>query len=121
MTTAACSRRLSISKQAVAKHIDSLERLGYLTREPDPDDARSKIVRLTERGTDCLAQSARIFDELRQRWADTLGAHRLRAIEADLRKVTGPDHFPLDVPGWFGNQWVARVSQPRQPASPAYQ
>ena len=101
-TAAELGRRLGVSKQAAAKHIDTLERLGYLERAADPADARSKKVRLTRRGVDSLARSARIFDELRERWAKAIGRERLRALEADLRKVTPAELFPLDIPGWFG-------------------
>jgi DNA-binding MarR family transcriptional regulator len=101
-TAAELGRRLGISKQAAGKSIDSLERLGYVGRGADPRDARRKIVRLTDRGIDSLVRSARIFDDLRARWAEVLGEERLHAMEADLRKVTPADVFPLDVPGWFG-------------------
>jgi DNA-binding MarR family transcriptional regulator len=101
-TAAELGRRLGISKQAAGKTIDSLERLGYVVRTPDAGDARQRVVRLTDRGIDSLVRSARIFDHLRARWAQILGEERLRAIEADLRKVTPPDVFRLDVPGWFG-------------------
>jgi DNA-binding MarR family transcriptional regulator len=101
-TAVELGRRLGISKQAAGKTIDSLERLGYVERGPDPRDARRKMVRLTDRGIDSLARSARIFDDLRAGWAKTLGEERLRAMEADLRKVTASDVFRLDVPGWFG-------------------
>lgn len=101
-TAAELGRRLGVSKQAAAKHIDALEALGYVERLADPADARSKRVRLTRRGVDSLARSARIFDELRERWAKVIGRERLRALEADLRKVTPAELFPLDIPGWFG-------------------
>ncbi|MFD8530272.1 MarR family winged helix-turn-helix transcriptional regulator [Streptosporangium canum] len=101
-TAAELGRRLGVSKQAAGKTVDALERLGYVERGSDPHDARRKVVRLTEHGVDSLVRSARIFDELRARWAETLGEERLRALEADLRKVTPSDVFPLDVPGWFG-------------------
>ena len=103
-TAAELGRRLGISKQAAAKHVDALERLGYVVRGPDPADGRSKIVRLTDLGVDSLARSAQIFDELRAGWAAVLGAERLRALEADLRKVTPSGIVPLDMPGWFGSQ-----------------
>jgi DNA-binding MarR family transcriptional regulator len=95
-------RRLGISKQAAGKTIESLERLGYVQRGADPADRRSKIVRLTSRGIDALRQSAEIFDELRARWAQTIGPQRLRSLEDDLRALVPMDTFPLDVPGWFG-------------------
>ncbi|WP_198167167.1 MarR family winged helix-turn-helix transcriptional regulator [Microbispora sp. ATCC PTA-5024] len=101
-TAADLGRLLGVSKQAAGKTIDGLERLGYVHRVPDPHDTRRKIVRLTERGADSLEQSARIFDELRARWARELGEDRLRALEDDLRRMTPPDLFRLDVPGWFG-------------------
>ncbi|WP_326825357.1 MarR family winged helix-turn-helix transcriptional regulator [Streptosporangium sp. NBC_01756] len=101
-TAAELGRRLGVSKQAAGKTVDALERRGYVERGSDPHDARRKVVRLTERGVDFLMRSARIFDDLRARWAETLGEERLRALEADLREVTPLDVFPLDVPGWFG-------------------
>jgi DNA-binding MarR family transcriptional regulator len=101
-TAAELGRRLGVSKQAAGKTIDSLEQLGYVRREPDRSDQRQKIVVLTERGFDALAKSAAIFNDLRARWAEILGPERLRALEADLRAVTGDFELPLDVPGWFG-------------------
>ncbi|WP_405141295.1 MarR family winged helix-turn-helix transcriptional regulator [Sphaerisporangium sp. NBC_01403] len=101
-TAAELGRTLGVSKQAAGKTIDTLERVGYVERGTDPDDARRKIVRLTERGVDSLVRAAHIFDKLRAGWAETLGEDRLRALESDLRLVTPPDFFRLDVPGWFG-------------------
>jgi DNA-binding MarR family transcriptional regulator len=103
-TAAQLARRLGVSKQAAGKTIDHLERLGYVERGPDPADARRKVVRLTGRALDMLGQSARVFDDLRDRWAEVLGRDRLRALEADLRKVTSAEAFRLDIPGWFGGQ-----------------
>lgn len=100
-TAVELGRRLGVSKQAAGKTIDALERLGYVARGVDGQDARRRIVRLTDRGGDCLARSARIFDQLRDRWAAQLGEERLRALVADLRAVTPADGFPLDVPDWF--------------------
>ncbi|GAA4085490.1 MarR family winged helix-turn-helix transcriptional regulator [Actinomadura miaoliensis] len=102
-TAAELGRRLGVSKQAAGKTVEHLERLGYVTRGGDPADARRKVVRLTDRGLDALARSARGFDRIRERWERTLGADRLAAVEEGLRTMTPADHFPLDVPGWFGN------------------
>ncbi|MBB6345719.1 MarR family winged helix-turn-helix transcriptional regulator [Nonomuraea muscovyensis] len=101
-TAVELGRTLGVSKQAAGKTIETLERAGYVERAVDPADTRRKLVRLTPRGIDALGRSARIFDTLRRRWADELGEDRLRALEADLRKVTPADLFRLDTPGWFG-------------------
>src|SRR4051794_4157947 len=61
-TAVELGRRLGVTKQAAAKHVEALERLGYLRRAADAADARRKLIRLTDRGVDCLARSARIFD-----------------------------------------------------------
>ncbi|MEV4887765.1 MarR family winged helix-turn-helix transcriptional regulator [Nonomuraea sp. NPDC055795] len=95
-------RTLGVSKQAAGKTIDTLERLGYVERSTDPADSRRKIVKLTPYGVDALMKSAAIFDDLRRTWSRTLGEDRLRALEQDLRTMTPPDFFRLDIPGWFG-------------------
>ncbi|MEJ3654076.1 MarR family transcriptional regulator [Actinomycetes bacterium KLBMP 9759] len=101
ITAVELGRRLGVTKQAAAKHIETLERTGYLTRADDPADARRKIVRLTERGIESLVMSAHIFDELRAGWAATLGVERLRAMEDDLRAVTPGSLMRVDTAGWL--------------------
>jgi len=101
-TASEVGRRLGVSKQAAGKTVDRLAGLGYVERVDDPNDARSKLIRLTPRGIDSLAQSAEIFDRLRARWVEQLGAERVRLIESSLRTVVPPSIFPVDVPGWFG-------------------
>ncbi|NEE02364.1 MarR family winged helix-turn-helix transcriptional regulator [Phytoactinopolyspora halotolerans] len=102
-TAAEIGRRLGVSKQAAGKTIDSLERLGYVTREPDVQDSRRKVVRLTDRGRDCLARSAAIFDRLRDEWEAVLGRDRLRSFEDDLSRLTDARPLRVDVPGWLGH------------------
>ena len=101
-TAVELGQRLGVTKQAAAKHVDVLEKLGYLARTEDPADARRRTIRMTERGLDCLRRSAEIFDELRARWAGQVGEDRLRALEDDLSTVTAARPLRVDVPGWFG-------------------
>lgn len=102
-TASELGRRLGVSKQAAGKTIDQLERLGYANRISDEADARRKRVELTAHGIDMLTKSARIFDRLRADWAKTIGADRLRALEADLRATAGATGFRWDAAGWFGS------------------
>jgi DNA-binding MarR family transcriptional regulator len=101
-TATEAGRRLGISKQAAGKTIDRLSELGYVHRAGDDQDRRRKLVRITARGLDALALSAMIFDDIRARWASTLGPGRLSGLEADLRAMVPGETFRLDVPGWFG-------------------
>ncbi|WP_436772756.1 MarR family winged helix-turn-helix transcriptional regulator [Yinghuangia sp. YIM S09857] len=102
-TAAELGRTLGVSKQAAGKTIANLEELGYVSIGQDPHDARRKLVRLTHRGYDLLALSAREFDKARARRATALGPERLRALDEDLRRITPDDFFRLDFPGWFGS------------------
>ncbi|MFJ6196639.1 MarR family winged helix-turn-helix transcriptional regulator [Micromonospora sp. NPDC092111] len=101
-TASELGQRLGVSKQAAGKTVDRLVALGYLERADDPADARRKLVRMTEKGVDGLRRSAVLFDALRERWVAQLGADRVAAMEDDLRAITPPNVFRLDLPGWFG-------------------
>jgi DNA-binding MarR family transcriptional regulator len=101
-TASEIGRRLGVSKQAAGKTVDRLAGLGYVERVDDPADARRKLIRLTPRGLDSLGQAAQIFDDLRARWVEKLGAERLAVVESSLRTVVPEAGFPVDVPGWFG-------------------
>ncbi|HLS78201.1 MAG TPA: MarR family transcriptional regulator [Nocardia sp.] len=100
-TAADLGRALGVSKQAAGKHIDTLERLGYVRSRVDPRDARRKVCTLTDRAHDALDRSARAFDRIRDRWARTLGSERLAALESDLAMLAPGELFRLDTPQWF--------------------
>ncbi|HEY7265537.1 MAG TPA: MarR family winged helix-turn-helix transcriptional regulator [Trebonia sp.] len=101
-TASDVGRRLGISKQAAGKTIDRLEAIGYVERAGDAADRRRKLTRLTPRGFDALRLSAAIFDDIRDRWAATLGQDRVEDLEASLRTMVPGETFRLDVPGWIG-------------------
>ncbi|OZM82266.1 MarR family winged helix-turn-helix transcriptional regulator [Pseudonocardia sp. MH-G8] len=101
-TASEVGRRLGVSKQAAGKTIDRLVDLGYAARTADAADARRKLVRLTPRGIDALARSAAVFEQLRAEWTRELGVERVRALEADLRRVVPAEAFRLDAASWLG-------------------
>lgn len=79
-----------MSKQALNYLLGQLETLGYLTREPDPDDHRSKRVRLTARGRGAIATMRATVSEIEREWTEALGAddvERLRAILTRLAAI----------------------------------
>ncbi len=78
---------LGVTKQAVSHMVDELEGCGYVERQPHPTDGRGKVIVLTARGWDCIAATETIFADIEGRWADLIGAERMEALRADLRRV----------------------------------
>ncbi|MFT3900620.1 MAG: MarR family winged helix-turn-helix transcriptional regulator [Gordonia sp. (in: high G+C Gram-positive bacteria)] len=62
-------QHLSLDKSTVTRQVDSLQRLGLVTRLPDPDDARARVVELTDTGRRRIAA---VFAEAVPRWRDRL-------------------------------------------------
>jgi DNA-binding MarR family transcriptional regulator len=94
-------RRLSITKQSAAKTIAVLQERGYVTRDTDPRDGRRKRLQVTELGFDVMRQGEAIFDELRDRWAQQIGAAELDRIEDHLTALVGAQPVRFDTPGWM--------------------
>lgn len=103
VTTSELGRRLGVTKQAAAKTVAGLERLGYVAREADAGDARSQRVVRTARGEQLLALSAETFGRLRARWRRQLGARRLGELEDGLEAMAGTAGLAKlgDLPGWM--------------------
>ena len=95
--------RLGVSKQAAAKTVAGLERLGYIAREPHAADARAVHVRRSPRGEELLALSADRFGAIRAAWVAELGAERVRALEDDIERIatSSGDARLGDLPGWL--------------------
>lgn len=76
--------RVGMSKQAVNYQLGQLERLGYLVREPDPDDQRSRRIGLTERGFAVIPVIRAAVVEVEGVWTRELGAEKFGTIRALL-------------------------------------
>jgi DNA-binding MarR family transcriptional regulator len=57
------SRRLIVSNGAITGLVDKLVQAGMVTRQEDPNDRRSTIVRLTRKGRDSFLRMARRHEE----------------------------------------------------------
>ncbi|MCV7163974.1 MarR family winged helix-turn-helix transcriptional regulator [Mycobacterium stomatepiae] len=80
----ALADRLRVSRQAVAQAAAALERHGYVTRVPDPVDARARIIELTSRGRQALWVMRSNAIELEKRWQQLLGEQRLGEFRETL-------------------------------------
>jgi DNA-binding MarR family transcriptional regulator len=79
--------QLRVSRQAVAQGIAALERHGYVTRVPDPADARARIIELTPRGRQALRVMRSNAIDLEKRWQQVLGQQRLRELRETLQAL----------------------------------
>ncbi|WP_338749393.1 MarR family winged helix-turn-helix transcriptional regulator [Bacillus sp. FJAT-52991] len=78
---------LGITKQAVSKMVDYLEKRGYVMRQTHPTDKRGKIIVLTERGWLVMKAKEEILTEIEQRWIDNIGTERMQMLKEDLTKL----------------------------------
>lgn len=49
----------NVTEQTMSRTVSRLERLGYVARVPDPNDARRHVVQLTDSGRTVAAEAAR--------------------------------------------------------------
>lgn len=101
VTVTEFGRRLGVSKQAAAKTAVALERFGYVTRQPSPDDARAILLRRSERGEAVLTASAEFFAHRQTQLIAALGMERFTAFMKDLRILAGETSIG-DTTGWLG-------------------
>ena len=82
--------QVGISKQALNYLLRELERLGYLEREPHPDDLRSKRIVLTQRGIAAVGVIRDAVAEMEAAWAQRLGPKRFTQLRDLLLELQQP-------------------------------
>ena len=78
---------LRVSKQALNHLLGQLERRGYLTREADPSDGRSKRIQVTDRGQRAGLVMREAVAEMEEAWTQQLGAERFAQLRALLEEL----------------------------------
>jgi DNA-binding MarR family transcriptional regulator len=87
------AEQAQVTKQTAGALVDELERNGYVTREPDPVDARARLVMLSDRGEQVCRAAAEEIARIEARWQAHLGTQaydRLRDALIALREITDP-------------------------------
>ena len=87
MRPSALAAQLRISKQALNYLLGQLERFGYLERHPDPDDPRSKLIALTDRGWSLVPVVRDAVREVEAGWARELGPDRFAELRVLLLQL----------------------------------
>jgi DNA-binding MarR family transcriptional regulator len=86
--------RLRVSRQAVAQAVAALERHGYVTRTPDPADARARMIELTPRGRQALQVMRANAIAMEKRWRKVLGERRLTELRETLTMLLAAEREP---------------------------
>jgi DNA-binding MarR family transcriptional regulator len=87
-----------MSKQALNYLLGQLEQRGYLTRETDEGDQRSKRIRLTPRGLAAVKAIREVVQDVEAEWAEQLGPRKfaqLRDLLAQLNAIATPAEHPV--------------------------
>jgi len=85
------ARRAHMTKQGMMLLVDDLEERGYVRRVPDPEDGRAKLVRLTARGRNYVAEARRAMAAVESRARRELGWRRYAAFRSALEELVGEE------------------------------
>jgi DNA-binding MarR family transcriptional regulator len=86
-TVSQLADRARMTKQAMAELVEHLEAHGYVVRQPNPADRRSKLVLPTERGMEIVAIAQAMVPEVEQLAERAVGARRLADLRQDLQAI----------------------------------
>ncbi len=96
------AEHVRMSKQALNYLLGQMEDLGYLTREADSEDQRSRRVQLTARGHAAMHSIREIVAEVETEWETQLGSDsfaQLRYLLTQLRAITSTPPPQPSAPG----------------------
>jgi DNA-binding MarR family transcriptional regulator len=79
--------RTRASKQAMNHLLHQLEAAGYLVREQHPDDRRTRVVRLTDRGWAAMRVIEEAVQGLEKQWVETLGETTYAQLQHALLRL----------------------------------
>ncbi|MFE5892532.1 MarR family winged helix-turn-helix transcriptional regulator [Streptomyces sp. NPDC056462] len=88
---------LGVTKQAASQLVDEIVRKGYAERRPHPDDARARLVVLTERGWACTRAAEEAAADAVRAWAGVLGESEVQVLLRQLVRIA--PHGPIR-PTW---------------------
>jgi DNA-binding MarR family transcriptional regulator len=81
------ARRSHLSKQTMTTMVRLAERDGLVVREPDPEDARAVLVRLSDRAREFAPVAQQVLGRLEQRVTEILGEPGRRRLRDALTEL----------------------------------
>ena len=83
-----------VTKQTLTSILDQLERRGYVRREPDPADARARVVHIAPRGAEMVALSRPVVERVEAEWTAALGRRRAETLRELLAELVAAAEEP---------------------------
>ncbi|MFQ6143571.1 MarR family winged helix-turn-helix transcriptional regulator [Streptomyces seoulensis] len=96
-TVTELAAHLGVTKQAASQLVDEIVRKGYAERRPHPEDARARLIVLTERGRACTRAAEESAADAVRAWAGVLGEEQVRSLGRQLALLA--PHGPIR-PTW---------------------
>lgn len=81
------ARKANMTPQSMAELVDELVEMGYVVRQPDPNDGRAKLIVLTKRGRDAVAAGRQTIDGIEKQVTQILGERGHRELRQLLSKL----------------------------------
>jgi DNA-binding MarR family transcriptional regulator len=79
--------RAQLSLAATSELVNDLADLGYLTRRPDPADGRAKLIDLTQRGRDLMADAGSRVADIERRWSAVAGERNFNQMCRTMQRL----------------------------------
>lgn len=81
------AQRLHVSPSTIANSLNSLERMGYITRQSDPEDGRKKRIAITEKGRDARKRCSAVFDRVDEQLYAGFSPQELEQLQQFYRRM----------------------------------
>jgi len=82
------AKNLMVTTPAVSKALKDMEEKGYIEREPDKNDRRNTIVKITRKGERARKETCKRMDLLMQNVIDRLGEENVKKLIQLLNQLT---------------------------------
>ncbi len=89
LSITALAERMGVTQQAASKAVADLERRGLVRREPDPADARTKLLHLTEHAHNAVEATRVVRGDLQEELVAGYGADRVEDTRKLLAAIIG--------------------------------
>ena len=81
------AQRAGMTRQSMSNLIRELETAGYVDVQPDPEDGRAALIRLTPRGEQFCLDAAQVINQVEAEWAQRLQDPHLKHLRLSLHTL----------------------------------